>query len=266
MATLGLEWMLVILIPVAMLGYILFAFHYISIKRDAPESAVYALARKKHLPIMRIVDKSGKEEMYVAKKDKDGDIDFYSKKFNDLGIFIDPRILSEVPEDRTRDGVPIYHYSIDMAVPVSNRNVRAFTTIIQFVRKQYSQLNFLDDLSLIELVATPRDNLAHDCGNYIDEYETQISLEELVALTVEIQDKASIMPVDSGFFSYTEAFKNIPTAMLPQDINQIIMWVYRKARKDVKFDTERLIQYAFAFAIVAVGGGMGMYMLKTMGN
>jgi hypothetical protein len=266
MATLGLEWMMIIMVPIAMIGYILFAFYYISIKRDAPEAAVYALARKKHLPIMRIVDKSGREELYVAKKDKEGDLDFYNKKFKDLGIFIDPRVLSEVPEDRTHDGVPIYHYSIDLSVPISNKNVRAFTTILGFVRQQYPQLNFLDDLSLIEMIATPRDNLAHDCANYIDDYESEITLEELVETIVAIQDKASIMPIESGFFSYSEAFKNISTAMLPQDINQIIMWVYRKARKDVKFDTERLIQYGFAFAIVAVGGSMALYILKTMTN
>lgn len=262
MATLGLEWMMVFLIPIAIAGWIAFAFHFVSIKRDAPEAAIYALARKKHLPIMRIVDKSGREELYVAKKDKKGDIDFYNKKFSDLGIFIDPRVLSEVPEDRTHDGIPIYHYSIDLAVPVSNKNVRAFTTILQFVRKQYPQLNFLDDLSLIEIIATQRDDLVHDCGNYVDEYETEMSLDELVSTIVEIQDKASIMPVASGFFSYTEAFKNIPTAMLPQDINQIIMWVYRKARKDVKSDAERLIQYGFAFAIVAVGAALAYQLMK----
>jgi len=276
MSTIGLEWMLVILIPVAAIGYLLFIWHVLNIRKNAPEAEVYAKARKKNLPIIRITDTSEREELAVGVKERKGDISFDSKRVEPYGIYLDPRILGIAPETRTKDGVQIFHYSTNLSLPLGSKNARGLLSIIRYVRDQYPELNFLDDSELIELIGTSRDDLYHDAKNYIDEYEpeilsknpgdaTDMKTEELVELIEDIQDETNTLPVDTGFYSYAEAFKKIPTAMLPQDINQLIMWVYRKARKDIRWDAERLMMYAMAVVMVLAGVGVTIYILSIVG-
>lgn len=275
MATLGLEWILVMLVPIAMVGYLLFIWHVINIRKFAPEAEAYAKARKKNLPLIRIIDTSDREELAVGVKEKKGDISFDSKRVEPYGIYLDPRILDRAPETRTKDGVQIFHYPTNLSVSIGSRNARGLLSIVAYVRKEYPELDFLDDSEIIELVGTPRNDLADDVQNYIDEYEPTITSAnpgttkdmeptELVELIEDIQDETNTLPLKSGFFSYAEAFKLIPTAMLPQDINQLIMWVYRKARKDIRWDAERLMMYAMAVVMVLAGVGVTIYILSIV--
>ena len=270
-----MEWILVVLIPVAAIGYLLFIWYVMDIRKNAPEAEAYAKARKKHLPLIRIIDTSDREELAVGVKEKKGDISFDSKRVEPYGIYLDPRIIGNAPETRTKDGIQIFHYSTNLSIPLGSKTARGLLTVVKYVRKEYPELNFLDDSEIIELVGTPRNDLAHDAQNYIDEYEPEVvsanpgtardmKTSELVELVEDIQEETSILPVEKGFFSYSEAFKKIPTAMLPQDINQLIMWVYRKARKDIKWDAERLMMYAMAVVMVLAGVGVTIYILSIV--
>ena len=275
MVTLGLEWILAMLVPIAIIGYLLFIWHVMTIRKYAPEAEAYAKAYKKNLPLITINDKSGTELLAVGVKEKKGDISFDSKRVEPFGLYLDPSIQGIAPTTRTMLGTQHYHFSTDLSFALGSKNARALLGVVEYTRKEYPELDFLDDLELISLLGTPHNNLTHDAQNYIDRYEpevisanpgttTDMKLEELVGFIEDIQSETSTLPVRSGFFSYAEAFKLIPTAMLPQDINQLIMWVYRKARKDIKWDAERLMMYAMAVVMVLAGVGVTIYILSIV--
>lgn len=253
----------IVLYTVLGLGYVLYVVKWWRKWRHVPESDVLSLARRLHLPILRITDGAGRETLALGIKKKPGDVSYDSKKAEQFGIYIDPAILDRAPENRTADGVPIYNYSTHCSIPISDRNARGILSIIKHARENHDTLDFLSDLEIIELVGTDRDELEHDIQNFIEEYDPEdMTAEGLMDEIVELQNETSTLPIKHGFFSFTEAFRNIPIAMLPQDIQQLRQLMYRQALEDRKADIERYIQYGLVFTLFGCGTGIAIYLIK----
>jgi len=285
-----------IMVPAYVLGMLvlislavtfIFAYFFSDMKKFAPEAIVLKEARKKHLPILMAHDAAGRCEFMVGRKKKKGDITYETDAY---GIYIDQRIQGMPPEDRFKDGVPIYHYATNFSFPISDKNARSLVTIINYVRKEYPQLGQINDLEIIELLGTDADELVHDCQNICKEYDlktddfsvdpdfmfdatsgkterekNQLILyalaNEMSRLIHKIQDEVSVIPAKPGYFSYTHAFKLIPSAFLSQDVHQLKMLLERMVRKEQGAAMMQLMAWGTFILMVLIGAGVAYKMV-----
>jgi len=140
------------------------------------EAKVFKEARKKKLAILEITDSAGRTAFKLGTKRKRSDVHFSGSEY---GIQIDPKLQGNAPENRTVDGVPIHHFSTQYPFPLSDKNARALSTIVEYARENYPDLAFLTDSDILILTSTPRENLDHDVNNYIMEYAPEVEREVL---------------------------------------------------------------------------------------
>lgn len=278
-------WLLGILFLMVLATTIAFVLFYTDMKRYAPEAMKFKSARKKHLPILMVHDASGKCELILGKKKKRGDVIYDTEEY---GIFLDQNLQGMPPEDRTTDGVRIYHYATSFPFPISGKNARALETIIEHIRAKYPQFNAISDLELIELVGTDADEMFHDCENLVKGYNLKIrdfpevSMEiegitdveerekvilfsiasQMAKLMHQIQDETSALPISTGFFSYTHAFKLIPSAFLSQDVHQLKILMERLVRKEAGAQMKEMMMYGTFILMILIGAGVSYKLIS----
>lgn len=271
-------WLLGIVFFIAMASTVILVIFFMDIKRFAPEALIYKAARKKNLPILMVHDTSGRVEMLLGKKKKKGDFS-YTKE--ETGVYLDTTLTGSPPEDRTFDGVRIYHYSTSFPFPISSKNARGLTGIIRHVRENHKVLNQFTDLEIIELLGTDASELVQDCENLIKSYELKpqdfnISIdpqaqelivigaiaEEVARLIHQIQSETSTMPLDTKFFSYTHAFKLIPSAFLSQDVLQLKNLIERLIREESSERMKEFLMYGTFILMVLVGAGIAYKLIS----
>lgn len=275
-------YILGILVLISLGVTFIFAYFFSDIKKYAPEAIIMKEARKKHLPVLMIHDASGRFELALGRKKKKGDITYNADAY---GIYIDQRIQGSPPEDRTKDGVPFYHYATNFSFPISGKNARALTTIIHYVRTNFPQLSQINDLEIIELLGTDADELVHDCQNICKEYDLKTEdfsvdaefmfdataaktekekdrlilyamANEMARLIHRIQDETSTLPAKTEYFSYTHAFKLIPSAFLSQDVHQLKVLLERMVRKEQGAQMQQLLAWGTFILMLLVGAGV----------
>ena len=278
-------WLLGILFLMVLVTTIIFVLFYTDMKRYAPEAMKFKDARKKRLPILMVHDASGKCELILGRKKKRGDVIYDTEEY---GIFLDQNLQGMPPEDRTTDGVRIYHYATSFPFPISGKNARALETIIGHIRSKYPQFNAISDLELIELVGTDADEMFHDCENLVKGYNLKIrdfpevsmdvngitDVEErekvmlfsiasqMSKLMHQIQDETSTLPIKDGFFSYTHAFKLIPSAFLSQDVHQLKILMERLVRKEAGAQMKEMMMYGTFILMILIGAGVSYKLIS----
>lgn len=272
-------WVVLLLFLMVMITTVGFILFYTDMKRYAPEALKFKTARKNHLPILMVHDASGKCELLVGKKKNKGDIIYDTDEY---GIFLDQNLQGMPPEDRTTDGVRMYHYATNFPFPISGKNARGLETVLNHVRTKYPQFSQISDLEVIELVGTDADEMVHDCENLVkgynltlrdfpdvivnmNEVENEAEKEKLMIFSIssqmaklihQIQDETSTLPVNTGFFSYTHAFKLIPSAFLSQDVHQLKILIERLVRKESSAQMQQMMMYGTVILMVLVGAGV----------
>ena len=281
-------WLVALMFGMLLLVSIVFILFYKDMKDYAPEAIKFKTARKKHLPILMVHDTSGKCEILVGKKKKKGDVMYDTETY---GVFLDQNMQGMPSEDRTVDGVRMYHYSTSFPFPISGKNARALETIIKHVRANYPQLNQIQDLEMIEIVGTDADELIHDCENLVKAYDLKVSdftvdsnfsfdtsgagteeekeklitfaiSSEMARLVHKIQDEVSTLPLSTKFFSYTHAFKLIPSAFLSQDVHQLKILMERLVRKESGEKMKEMMAYGTLILMVLVGAGIAYKLIS----
>jgi hypothetical protein len=258
-------WWFVILLALIVFGFVLAVGIGFYFKKYAPEAYVYAAARKKGLPILRITDSTDAEELYLGVKERHDDPIFKTKAY---GVQLSPSMQSIALTNRTRDGVPIHNFSVHFPFSIAARNARAIQTILEYVRTnpKYAMLNFLPDMELISLVGTPRDHLEHDTQNYLDEHQPEIEKDTFIQLIMDIQDETRAIPVKQGFFSYSLAFENIASAFSGQDLHQVKLLIERIVRDNVMKEEKmlKLLLYGgLGFAGIIIAGAIAFTIIKS---
>ncbi len=71
-----------------------------------------------------------------------------------------------------------------------------------------------------------------------------------------IQDETSTLPINTGFFSYTQAFKLIPSAFLSQDVHQLKILMERLVRKESGEAMKEMMMYGTFILMILVGAGI----------
>lgn len=245
---------------VGFVGWIILIDYWMKIRKFAPEAPIIAKCRKKQLPIIEVMG-GGRISLIAGEKKNRGDLSF---KDTTYGVSIDQRILGRDTPLTARGGLQWTHYSTKFPFGVTEKSTRSLIAIIDMVRKNHPELNFLVDIDIVTLLGTPRTDLAHDCLNYIDEQDPQMDVDTLVGTIQTAQDEASILPPKAGFFSFAEGVQLNPSVFLSQDVRVIIASIRAQVAAEHTNSVNDIIKYGMAAMFVFVGAGVFLRMAEVI--
>jgi hypothetical protein len=294
------SWLIPIIVA-AITGWFSFCWYWYDVSHLGPEGIVFATARRKKLPVLKINDATGRGAYVVGEKRNDKDI-YFKKSKKCPSMMIDPKILTNAPKDCTHDGVPVYHYSTNYAIPEGQNAILAWNTIIEYVRENYNSknengkpdLSFLDDPSIIGLVGVDKDDLVHDCHQYIkmhnppldpipeeeipkDDYITVIRPDgtqlrqpkydprayTLAKAISEIQEKMMVIPIKRGYYSYAEGFQKSSIGYQAHDTEQGFILEAAKVRNEL-LSQEKLLTYGVILGGLAICGALAFAIISSI--
>jgi len=242
------------------LGVVMFLMN---LKLYAPEAFIFRKARLKNLPVLDLIDVgTGESRFIIGTK---GDIDDIAFETEHYGIQVDPSLVSgNCDPSRYTKGLKIFHYCTTRWLPITPQNVLAIQTVKRIRDEKYPDLLFLTDLELMSLLNAPRTDLKHDADRYIEKYkpvsvraEGQVSIDAngLIEQITTLQDELVQTPIDTGFFAYHHAFKDIPFAHASQDLEQLKLLIQRKVWKQFENKDKT---WSYVLAVLAILGGVAV--------
>jgi len=261
-------WFAALPIFAAGIPILFFVMYWLSIKKNAPEAIVFKEARRlrqKNVPvaIIRMVHGDNAVMYGLGRKRAKGDeITFHIKQY---GIKFDSTQLTvEGDVEHTFDGVPIMNCSPTQPYGVDGNSAISVDMMFKGIREEYPQLNFLPDLVIATLLTKDDHELEHDARLFLDRKKTDLTHSDLVETIKTIKEQYKDVQIRSvlpklEFFTYKRALSVINNAFSSQLLQQFEMLVKRLQMESAnKFGAENLIKYAFAFAIIAIGGAIAI--------
>ena len=245
---------------IGFIGWVILIDYWMKIRKFAPEAPILAKCRKKQLPIIEVMG-GGRVSIIAGEKKNRGDLSFKDVTY---GVSIDQRILGRDVPLMAKGGLPWTHYSTKFPFSVTEKSTRSLMAIIDMVRKNHPELDFLVDIDIITLLGTPRSDLEHDCANYIDEQDPQMGLDALVGTIETIQDESSVLPPKTGFFSFAEGVQLNPSVFLSQDVRVIIASIRAQVLAEHKTELNDIVKYGMAAMFVFVGAGVFLRMAEVI--
>lgn len=242
------------LVVAAAVGYMGLFMYYSYIARWAPEAKVFAKCRKKGYPVIEVI--SGGRLSWIAgiKKDKK-DLMFKDQGY---GLHIDARTLGHQNPLVTKGAMQVVHWSPKYAFDVTADSVRGLLAIKNHVRKNYEELSYISDIDLMTLVGTSREDLPHDCANFVDEGDTDFTADDLIVRIEKIQDEAGILPVEHGVFAFEEGIQLNPSVFLSPDVSVMMSIIRAEVMAQYKKNIDDVMKYGMAAMFVLVGAAIFM--------
>ena len=230
-----ITWVLIGLFLISILINYRLINDYLYMRRNVPEALVFLNARQQRKDVSMVIDNANVADMYVTTKVDKGDVEFDDK--GKLGVQIDPAVLSGVEAIRTRSGISIWEYPVNFYFPVGNKGKRGILSIVDHVRKEHPDLNFIhNDLVVIELLHYPANHLEYNCKKIVKGYldiddveEIKERASELVEEIEQIKSEVPTLKLKSGFYSSRKALNAIPIGSTAPDIARIIKVVKNMA-------------------------------------
>jgi len=234
-----------------------------------PEWTKFWKARSGNVPCLCVTGMSGDTEFYIGTKSKPGEITFNTEHFS---MKMDPMKTGRAQPERWAKGMRVLHYFSMFPYPETVLSAKGLDTLYRTIRETIPSLAFLSRTDLISLLQTKRGDLFAYCetmaGKYKQEYNEDgvkvppMATQDLYNEIIRAQDLAAETPIETGFFSYEEGFKNAPSAYTSADASALVTVTEELALKNRKDGDNKIMVYAIAAMMVLVGGGLGGYMLS----
>jgi len=240
------------LVLIAATGWLALFFYYTKIKKWAPEASTIAYCRKNGYPLVEVVG-GGIVKLAVGKKSKKGDITF---KTDDESMRVDPRVLGREPPSVARGGMQWLHYSRKFAFNTSPETACALSAIIDRVREQCPELNFIGDTDIIKLISTPSPDLEHDCAAFIDPKDPQMTTDKLTGLIENIRDDTTDLPIKFGPFSFEKGILLNPAMFLGDEIKVMMELARAQVFANYQQGLNDYVKYGTAIMFVLIGAGV----------
>ncbi len=235
-----------------------------------PEGPLFVKARKKEIPILRVIDPGTNHARHILGDKERDDDPVYAKDM--WGLHADPAYIEgDASPERHPGGLLIYNISPNVTFPISPRNVLAQHTILRHRRDlpEFADLDFLSDRDLLVLLSSPSDHLPHDAQIFTDNYkptiveidesgqpvEVEMNAADLVDRITAFRKYATTLPVEGGGFAYHEYFRNNPYGHSSQTTQRINHLFQRIAdRKSAMADK------LWTYGLIAIGllGAVGV--------
>lgn len=237
---------------VAVVGWLWLFMYYSKITKWAPEAKIIADCRKNGKPLVESVG-GGRVVLSAGKKADSGDILF---KTDDGAVRIDSRVLGRDPPSIARGGLQWLHYSRRFAFNTSPETSCALISIIDHVRADYPELNFIGDTDVIKLISTPAPDIEHDCSAFIDPEDPQMTADTLTGKIENIIDESAGLPIKFGPFSFEKGVLLNPSLLLGDEIKVMMAMIRTQVLANYKSDMNDYVKYGTAIMFVLIGAGV----------
>ena len=216
---LGMIAVIIIILFIAMIFLLMF---YWDVKTKFNDVYVRIYCQKHQLPIIRLIDFSGREAYLIGDKDKDYDLKFKGKERN---VLVDPAYLSKMPSNHLTDGTKVYDFHTNYHFPIDKVGVSGLVALFRRIRAECSQLlPIRDDFVILELMGKNSNDLKLDCEKVLSRFDVddeECTAHEL-ALTIEsIKSQLKDWHIEQGYMSINQAISRLPFGTFAIDISQI---------------------------------------------
>ena len=237
---------------VAVLGWAAFILYLTDIRKWVPEAATFKKCRKKGLPILEVIS-GGRVGWVPGEKVLKGSLDFKDRTY---GLFVDPRILGNVPALVTKGALQVLHFATKFPFPVTPGSSSALVEIRNYARQNHPELSFLDDLMLMQLVATDRADLEYNTQKVVSRVDALMDTEAVVLSIIQVQEATSQIKCNDGLIPFEAGIQLNPSVFLSQEVASMINIVRAQVEmlRDKKMDD--IMKYAMAIFFVMLGAGI----------
>jgi hypothetical protein len=255
--------------------------------KSGKEGFTFMRARKDGLPVLIDIEiGTNNAEFVVGEKKNPKDITFTDEA---SGVKVDPSLVSAYTEPLRFDGgLEIFGYAYHNWLPQTTKNHLAFKAIIEYRHRdlEVKELDFLPDKEFIELISKPEHFLEADLKTKISRYfkskkeadgsvkyyrqyegtgiekgkwfEQEIDVPEITRIIQKAKTDINALPIATGYFSMTEAFKYNSVAYSAQHLAQLKRLIEQMA--DEKWlKIMNWMQYGIIALMILVGGGFAVY-------
>jgi len=237
-----------------------FGMFWWDIKTKFNDVYVRQYCAKKHLPIIRTIDGSGKEASLIGDKDKDYDLKFKGKERN---VLVDPAYLSKMPSNHLSDGTALYDFHTNFHFPIDKVGVSGVVSMFRKIRAEFSQLiPIRDDFVILELMGKNSNDLEADCEKVLGRFdvdEGECSSKDLVEVIEQIKSNLKNWKIEQGYMSVNQAVSRLPFGTFAVDISQIEEVTEQNYENDWGQRNSMVITYGMAGLLVLVGAGCCIY-------
>lgn len=244
---------------------------YANVRANSPIGVVEAQCKDSGNPMIKVVDPTGKFEVYEGITKETRDVAF--KKPGVRGLQVRPDLLNKVECEWTPARVPMYSYDTDFHFVTNSKAGRALVTSVEYVRKKYPQLSFItDDLEIIEAIFTDADALEDDCRTFLKAYEQdtektvkvvtetgeevlttenpeRLTAEELKDIFEEMKKDIPNIPLKKGYVSMKQAMSLIPEGTTAQEMARYGDEILKGERMNNGEDYKKLMMWVAAASI-----------------
>jgi hypothetical protein len=237
---------------VAVLGWAAFILYWTDIKKWNPEANVFRKCRKKGLPILEVIS-GGRVGWVPGEKVLKGSLDFKDRTY---GLFVDPRILGNVPALVTKGALQVLHFATKFPVPVTPGSSSALVEIRNYARKNHPDLSFLDDLMLLQLIATDRADLEYNTQRVVSRVDTLMDTDAVAAEIIMIQEATSQIQCNDGIIPFEAGIQLNPSVFLSQEVASMINIVRAQVEMMNSKKMDDITKYGMAIFFVLLGAGL----------
>jgi hypothetical protein len=281
-------YLLLMIAVIPLIAIVILLNILLKIFKFGKEGFTFMRARNDGLPVLVDVEiGTNNAEFVVGEKNNPKDITF---KDEESGVKVDPSLVSAYTEPlRFPGGLEIFGYAYHNWLPQTTRNHLAFRAIIEYrhTDDEVKELDFLPDKEFIELISKPEHFLDADLKTKISKYfkskkdddgtikyfrqymekdkdgidkwfEQEIDIPEITRLIQKAKADITRLPIATGYYSMTEAFKHNSVAYSAQHLAQLKILIEQMA--DEKFS--KLInwmQYGIVGLMILCGAGFAIY-------
>ncbi len=247
----SLDYLMVGLV-VAVLGWAAFALYWTDVKKWVPEAATFKKCRKKGLPILEVIS-GGRIGWVAGEKTEKGNLDFKDRTY---GLFVDPRILGNVPALVTKGALQVLHFATKFPFPVTPGSSSALVEIRNYARANHPELSFLDDLMLMQLVATDRADLEYNTQKVVSRVDALMDTDAVVLSIIQVQEATSQIQCNDGIIPFEAGIQLNPSVFLSQEVASMINIVRAQIEMSHDKKMDDIMKYGMAIFFVLLGAGL----------
>ena len=237
---------------VALAGWAAFIMYFTDAKRWNPESGVFRKCRKKGLPILEVIS-GGRIGWVAGEKTLKGDLNFKDRTY---GLFVDPRILGNVPALVTKGALQVLHFATKFPFPVTPGSSSALVEIRNHAREKHPDLSFLDDLMLLQLVATDRADLEYNTQRVVSRVDTLMDVDAVVSEIIMVQEEMSQIKCNDGIIPFEAGIQLNPSVFLSQEVASMINIVRAQVEMARNQNLDTVMKYGMAAFFILLGAGI----------
>jgi hypothetical protein len=237
---------------VAVLGWAAFILYWTDIKKWVPEATIFKKCRRKGLPILEVIS-GGRIGWVAGEKTLKGDLNFKDRTY---GLFVDPRILGNVPALVTKGALQVLHFATKFPFPVTPGSSSALVEIRNHAREKHPDLSFLDDLMLLQLVATDRADLEYNTQRVVSRVDTLMDVDAVVSEIIMVQEEMSHVHCNDGLIPFEAGIQLNPSVFLSQEVASMINIVRAQVEMARNQKMDDVLKYGMAIFFVLLGAGL----------